>query len=299
MKYFLPFIAALFVCELQSSAGASSCPSYLGPNSRYVNIGGDSKYYVRVLTPPSRLPVVTVHERNGNQVYDDRSFEAFEASRPRGRYLTNIDIDLGGDLTLESVTHPMPDTTQFHLKRSFKVPADSSEVKIFYILTQSSVQIGSRSEIASVSYELATSMRQIPNGLIGRFANIATGTFVRGVFEKGRPYNFDISVVGSLLSHGSSETYVAEAVFNFGADGTLHVVNWLASGSKIEVSSDTACAPWKPCSDLLFRAVFGRELDSLMGLSPDLVREIALSAERREPLDIVKLLSFAPQRGRL
>jgi hypothetical protein len=207
-----------------------------------------------------------------------------------------LEIDLGEGLTLEMVTHPKKDTTRFLIKRNYKVPSDGSEVKIRYVLIQDSVQIGSRSKIVSVSYELAapTSAFQI-----GRFASITTETFVRGVFEKGSPFAFDISVVGSLLGDGSDETYVAEAVFKFGADGLLDGIEWLASGSRIEVSRYSDSAPWKPFTNLLFRAVFNRELGELIGLSPDLVQEIARSAARKESLDIAKLLSFAPKRGSL
>lgn len=293
MKFqiFLSFVVGLFAFEFNSAVGGSSCLSYLGPNSRYVNIDSDSRYYIRVLTPAFKLPIVTIHERNGKQVYDDQSFETLQLSRLGGRYLSIIDIDLGEGLTLEGVTHPRKDTTRFHLIKSFKVPSDGSEVKIRYELTQGSVQIGSHSEIRSLEYKLSVPLRQFRNG---RFAFMATETYVRWVFGKGSPLLADIAVTWSMSSDVSDDKYIEDAVFTFAADGTLDRAEWHASESR-KASNAIHCAPWKSCAELLFGAVFNKELGRLIGLSTDLVQEIAGSAERREALDIVKLLSFAPR----
>ncbi len=297
MRYFLAFAVALFAGEFHSALGARNCLTYLGPHARFVNIGENSPYYVRIITPPSSLPIVTVHESNGNQVYNDQSFEAFAASRPRGRYLTHIDIDLDEGLTLERVTHPRKDTTRFHLIKSFRVPSDGSEVKILYELTQGSGQIGSHSEIASLDYKLAVPLRQVRNG---GFAHMATETYVRWVFEKGSPLLADLAVTWSLSNDVSDDDkYVEEAAFTFAADGTLDRAEWLANESRIKASNPIHCAPWKPCAEFLFRTVFNGELGDLIGLSTDLVQKIAGSADRREALDIVKLLSFGPKRGTL
>lgn len=210
--------------------------------------------------------------------------------------ITNIDIDLNEGLTLERVTHPRKDTIRFHLIKSFQPPSDGSEVRILYELNQGSVQIGSHSEIRNLDYKLAVPLRQVRNG---RFEYMATETYVRWVFEKGTPLLADIAVKWSLSSDASDDKYVEDAVFTFAADGTLDRAEWLASESRIKASYAIHCAPWKPCAEFLFETVFNREPGELIGFSKDLIQEIARSAERREPLDIVKLFNFAPKRGSL
>lgn len=298
MKFqiFLSFVVSLFAFEFNSAVGAESCLSYLGPNSRILNIDSNPLYYVRVLDPAFTLPIVTIHERNGKQVYDDQSFEAFVRSQPEGHHPSNRNIDLGEGLTLQSITHPQENTTRFLIKKSFRVPLDGSDVEIIYELDQDSVQIGSRSNVTSVQYKLVEPREIFPTG---RYSHIAPETYVGGVFKKEGILSADITVRWSLINDTSSNRYTQEAVFRFAANGTLDRTEFSASESGIEVWEGAYCEHWELCANLLFRTVFGKELNRMRGLSPNFLREISLSARLRESLNIVKLLSFSPKRETL
>ncbi|MBK8202693.1 MAG: hypothetical protein IPK68_10390 [Bdellovibrionales bacterium] len=74
MKYLLSTLAFILSCEIYPAFGAGVCLSYFGSNSRTVNIGEGFPYYLRVLTPSLSLPIVTIHQSNGSQVYGDKSF---------------------------------------------------------------------------------------------------------------------------------------------------------------------------------------------------------------------------------
>jgi hypothetical protein len=345
MKYFLTVVAIILSSQFYSAFGSGACLSYFGPNSRTVNtgilkIGDNSSYYFRILTPALSLPIVTIHQRNGNQVYDDESFREFQASRDKDQGFLKTPFDLGDSLILERLSHESG-TTRFDLKKRFVIPADQSQIEISYTLAQDSAQVGSHSRVHRIAYKLLKPGVPLPAGnLISDFDRLAAGNILlRAVFNQGgsKIIGFDLSVSDILYHQNDSKNQIEKPVVNdvefiFSADGFLHKVIWWASDPLLspvegdenhlrerygsaelfvlaellknsryrkdwsEIKKWSAADIYSAEVQLIFKTIFGGDLISLTGFSPNFVQRIALSANRKQALDIRHLLRLSPSK---